>query len=285
MTRLLDGKTCAAYIEEKIRNELASMQCSRAPHLHVISVGNDAASAVYMRQKQKACERVGFKYSCLQLKDDATQEMVVDAIWNGNTNNDIDGVIVQLPLPPNIDIKEIQSEILRWKDVDGFRSDSLFKPCTPLGVMTLLKYYGYDVKGKNCVVLGRSNIVGKPLAKKLLDAGATVAVCHSKTPIEVKKELIRHADFIFSAVGKPNVVTADDMKPSTRKPVLVDIGINRNPITGKLCGDFEKDCYELCSAYTPVPGGIGPMTVSSLLVNTLNAFKKRKMKPQIEEVI
>lgn len=271
----IDGKALAAKLKENVRGEAASLP--RKPGLAVILVGEDPASRVYVTSKRKDCEECGFYSEEYALPAQTTQKQLLELVAELNCRADIDGILVQLPLPKGLDEREVLLAIDPGKDVDCFHPYNVgqltigapvFQPCTPGGVMEMLKEYRIDPAGKRCVVLGRSNIVGKPMALLLLHAHGTVVMCHSKTPD--LKELAASADILVSAVGKTGLVTADMVKEGA---VVIDVAMNRNE-AGKLCGDV---CYEEAAArasyITPVPGGVGPMTRAMLMKNTLKAAK------------
>jgi methylenetetrahydrofolate dehydrogenase (NADP+)/methenyltetrahydrofolate cyclohydrolase len=247
-----------------------------APHLAVIIVGDDPASQSYVKGKSKACDEVGITNTTIQLPSDVSQQDLIQTIDELNKNSKIDGILVQLPLPSHIDEASVMNYINPLKDVDGFHPvnvDGLYtgkkciKPCTPSGIIKLLKKAKVEIEGKNVVVLGRSNIVGLPVAKMLLDENATVTVCHSKT--KNLKEITSQADILIVAIGKPKFVTADMVKDGA---VVIDVGVNR--VDGKLVGDVDFDNVEhKTSVITPVPGGVGPMTITCLLENTIECFK------------
>ena len=247
-----------------------------APHLAVIIVGDDPASQSYVKGKSKACDEVGITNTTIQLPSDVSQQDLIQTIDELNRNSKIDGILVQLPLPNHIDEASVMNYINPLKDVDGFHPvnvDGLYtgkkciKPCTPTGIIKLLKKAKVEIEGKNVVVLGRSNIVGLPVAKMLLDENATVTVCHSKT--KNLKEITSQADILIVAIGKPKFVTADMVKDGA---VVIDVGVNR--VDGKLVGDVDFDNVEhKTSVITPVPGGVGPMTITCLLENTIECFK------------
>ncbi len=275
---LLDGKKLSSKIKENLKKETAEFveKNGVTPGLAVILVGDDPASHTYVSMKARACKEVGI-YSVLhEMPSTVTEEDVLSTIRMINENPKIHGLLVQLPLPGHIDSTKILEAVSPKKDVDGFHPFNLgklvagldtFAPCTPLGVMELLAEHGVDVKGKDCVVVGASNIVGKPMASLLLNAGATVDICHIFT--KDLKEHTKKADMIFVGVGKPNLITADMVKEGV---VVVDIGINR--VGDKLVGDADFDSIApKCSYITPVPGGVGPMTIAILLSNTLKAAK------------
>ena len=247
-----------------------------APHLAVIIVGDDPASQSYVKGKSKACDEVGITNTTIQLPSDVSQQDLIQTIDELNRNSKIDGILVQLPLPSHIDEASVMNYINPLKDVDGFHPvnvDGLYtgkkciKPCTPSGIIKLLKKAKVEIEGKNVVVLGRSNIVGLPVAKMLLDENATVTVCHSKT--KNLKEITSQADILIVAIGKPKFVTADMVKDGA---VVIDVGVNR--VDGKLVGDVDFDNVEhKTSVITPVPGGVGPMTITCLLENTIECFR------------
>lgn len=246
------------------------------PHLAVIIVGDDPASQSYVKGKSKACDEVGITNTTIQLPSDVSQQDLIQTIDELNRNSKIDGILVQLPLPNHIDEASVMNYINPLKDVDGFHPvnvDGLYtgkkciKPCTPTGIIKLLKKAKVEIEGKNVVVLGRSNIVGLPVAKMLLDENATVTVCHSRT--KNLKEITSQADILIVAIGKPKFVTADMVKDGA---VVIDVGVNR--VDGKLVGDVDFDNVEYkTSVITPVPGGVGPMTITCLLENTIECFK------------
>jgi len=280
MTTIIDGKTLGLKIRGKIAEEVAeiSKKAGRKPGLSVILVGEDPASQVYVNMKEKACIEAGFNSSVYRLSKDTTLDELLNLIEELNKNNGVDGILVQLPLPDQIDEKAVLYSIDPKKDVDGFHpfnvgllnigEDTLF-PCTPYGVMKIFEEYEIELTGKNAVVIGRSNIVGKPMASLLLKGNATVTICHSKT--KDIASICRNADIIVAAVGIPQFVTADFVKDGA---VVIDVGINR--VDGKLVGDVNySDVFDKCSYITPVPGGVGPMTIAMLMYNTLKSFKKR----------
>ncbi|MDT8339391.1 MAG: bifunctional methylenetetrahydrofolate dehydrogenase/methenyltetrahydrofolate cyclohydrolase FolD [Sulfurimonas sp.] len=275
--QLLDGKALSAKIEKTVADEVKVLKSKTGlvPGLAVILVGQDPASAAYVHMKKKACDRVGFYSVTHEMPQDISQDAIEKTITMMNDNPNIDGILIQLPLPPQIDTTKILELVEPSKDVDGFHPYNVgrlttgldgFVPCTPLGVMELLNEYNIDVKGKNCVVIGASNIVGKPMASLLLNANATVEICHIFTD-DLKKHTL-NADMIFVGVGVIDLIKEDMVKDGA---VIIDIGINRAE-SGKLVGDvdFEK-VSKKCSYITPVPGGVGPMTIAMLLSNTLKA--------------
>ena len=282
--QILDGKALAKKIEENVTNEVAKLktQTDRTPGLAVILVGQDPASQAYVSMKKKACDRVGFYSVSHEMPQDISQDAIENTIKMMNQNPNIDGILVQLPLPPQIDTTKILELVDPAKDVDGFHPYNVgrlvtkldgFVPCTPLGVMELLKEYNIDVKGKNCCVVGASNIVGKPMAALLLNADATVEICHIFTD-DLKKHTLQ-ADIILVGVGVINLIKEDMVKEDA---VIIDIGINRAD-NGKLVGDVDfENVSKKCSYITPVPGGVGPMTIAMLLSNTLKAAKLNAQK-------
>ena len=272
---LIDGKVLAAKLKHTVLEEARALP--RKPGLAVILVGDDPASRVYVTSKRRDCEECGFYSEEYALPAETTREQLLDLVGGLNGREDIDGILVQLPLPNGLDEREVLLAIDPAKDVDCFHpynvgqltiGTPVFQPCTPGGVMEMLKEYGIDPAGKRCVVLGRSNIVGKPMALLLLHANGTVVMCHSKTPD--MGALAASADILVSAVGKTGLVTADMVKEGA---VVIDVAMNRND-AGKLCGDV---CFEEAAAkaayITPVPGGVGPMTRAMLMKNTLAAAK------------
>ena len=278
---ILDGKKVSARIKAEAAKEVEALkEKGIKPCLAVVLVGNDPASKVYVRNKKCACEEVGIISSEYVLPEETTQEQLEELIDTLNESENTDGILVQLPLPKHLDEKAVINRISVNKDVDAFHpvnvgkimiGDYDFLPCTPAGVMELIKESGIDVAGKHCVVVGRSNIVGKPQAMLLLHQNGTVTVCHSKTA-NLKEECLR-ADIIVAAVGKENIITADMVKPGA---VVIDVGMNRNA-EGKLCGDVDfENVKEIAGAITPVPGGVGPMTIAMLMKNTVKAAQMRK---------
>ncbi|MEA1891181.1 MAG: bifunctional methylenetetrahydrofolate dehydrogenase/methenyltetrahydrofolate cyclohydrolase FolD [Campylobacterota bacterium] len=275
--QLLDGKALSKKIEIDVADEVTDFKTKTGsvPGLAVILVGQDPASAAYVNMKKKACDRVGFYSVTHEMPEDISQETIENTITMMNNNPSIDGILVQLPLPKQIDETRILELVTPGKDVDGFHPFNVgrlatgldgFVPCTPLGVMELFEEYNIDVKGKNCVVVGASNIVGKPMAALLLNADATVEICHIFTD-DLKKHTL-DADILLVGVGVINLIKEDMIKDDA---IVIDIGINRAD-DGKLVGDVDfKNVSEKCSYITPVPGGVGPMTIAMLLKNTLKA--------------
>ena len=272
--KILDGKELSAKVKARIACEAKTL--SQKPGLAVILVGDNQASRVYVTSKRKDCEECGFYSEEYALPAETAPEELLELIGVLNGRADIDGILVQLPLPPQFDEKAVLMAIDPGKDVDCFHpmnvgklltGDASFLPCTPAGVMALLEEGGVDPAGKHCVVLGRSNIVGKPQAMLLLQKDATVTICHSKTP-DLAEEC-RRADILVCAVGKTGLITPDMVKEGA---VIVDVAMNRDE-NGKLCGDCCRETYEKSSYFTPVPGGVGPMTRAMLMENTLRAAK------------
>lgn len=277
--KLIDGKEISAYIRENAaRKALALAKNGRAPCLAVIIVGSDPASQIYVKNKKKACEACNIRSLSYELPESASQEELLGLIGGLNASGEVDGILCQLPLPAHIDEKAVINAIDPAKDVDGFHpvntgrllsGEKGFVPCTPAGIIEMLKYTGVETAGKQCVVIGRSNIVGKPAALLMLRENATVTVCHSRTAD--LKEITARADIVIAAVGKAKFVTADMIKPGA---AVIDVGINRNE-NGKVCGDVDFDSVkEVAGAITPVPGGVGPMTIAMLMKNTVEAYEK-----------
>lgn len=264
MPLILDGKALAESIKGEARKIVTELNLS--PYLVIISVGDDSASKVYVRNKIRACEQIGIKYEHVVLPEETTEKELLSRIRVYNMNHFIHGIIVQLPLPKHINPDRVTDAIWRSKDVDGFGQKPLFRPCTPEGIIRLLDHYLIPIEGKNVVILGRSNIVGRPLARMMLDRNANVTVLHSKTGDGDRHDFLKKADIIVSAVGKPNVVVPNDICKAT----IVDVGINRDQ-NGKLCGDVHPLAYEFSHAYTPVPGGVGPMTVAMLMEHVVQS--------------
>lgn len=273
---LIDGKKVAAELKSDLKKELEPfIAAGKTCGLAVIIVGEDPASKVYVRNKINSCREVGIKSFSYELPEDVSEKEIIDIIDKLNDDKDIYGILVQLPLPKHLDERKILSKIDPKKDVDGFSpyqtgklllGEKCFPSCTPSGVMQLLKYYSVPLSGKNAVVIGRSNTVGKPMAIMLLKENATVTVTHSKT--QNIGEITSKADVLVVAMGKPRFVKADMVKDGA---VVIDVGINR--VDGKLCGDVDfENVKDKCSYITPVPGGVGPMTVAMLMKNTVDAF-------------
>lgn len=275
---IIDGKAVSAAVKDEVKNEVEQLKKSGSvPCLAVVLVGNDPASKVYVGNKKKACEYCGIKSLEYLLDENTTEEELLSLINVLNNDSAVNGILVQLPLPKHINEEHIINSIVPSKDVDAFHPVNVgkimignpdFLPCTPAGVMEMLKKYNIETCGKDCVIIGRSNIVGKPMAMLMLAANATVTVCHSKTANI--KEKCKNGDIIIAAVGKAGFVTADMVKDGA---VVIDVGINRNS-EGKLCGDVDFESVSQKASYiTPVPGGVGPMTIATLMKNTLAAFK------------
>lgn len=274
MYKLIDGKKLAQEIRAEVKQKVAeySRNSGREIGLAVVLVGEDPASKVYVRNKIKACEEVGIKSFAYYLDKDTAQARVEELIRSLSVDNKIDGILVQLPLPPHLDEKKILELIPDKKDVDGFSASNTGKlsknepclvACTPNGIMKMFESENISLVGKNAVVIGRSNIVGKPMAMLLTNANATVTLCHSKTAN--LKEVCARADVLVAAIGKPKFVTADMVKEGA---VVIDVGMDRDE-NGKLCGDVDfENVKEKCSYITPVPGGVGPMTIAMLMYNT-----------------
>ena len=274
---ILDGKAIAADLRQTIKTKVAERVAAgeRAPGLAVVLVGKDPASEVYVRNKRRSCEEVGFYSESHDLPIDTNQESLLALIDELNAKEEIDGILVQLPLPDHIDEEAIIERILPTKDVDGFHPYNvgrltlkmpILRPCTPKGVMTMLEKTGQKLEGLDAVIIGQSNIVGRPMAMELLAARCTITVCHSRTKNLEQK--VRNADVVVAAVGRANFVPGEWIKPGA---IVIDVGINRLD-TGKLAGDVHFDsCKEKASWITPVPGGVGPMTIATLLENTLYA--------------
>lgn len=264
MPTILDGKALAA----SIRGELHELVIQRNLHpcLAIVTVGDDPASAVYVRNKKKACDEIGIECRHIRYSESITQATLKSSIRILNNDPSVHGIIIQLPLPKHLNAEEIKEYVWRSKDVDGFGQNSLFHPCTPEGVIRLLDHYNIPIEGQHAVILGRSNIVGRPLAKMLLDRNATVTVCHSKTPEYVKNFLLHNAHIVIAATGVPNLIEL----PYAHFITYVDVGINRDK-DGKICGDIPQEVKDRSQAYTPVPGGIGPMTVAMLMEHVVQA--------------
>ena len=278
--KLINGKVIAVAVRAELKADCATFVAKHgyAPGLAVVIVGEDPASQIYVRNKARACEEVGFCSEVHRLPAETEQAALNALIDRLNADSRIHGILVQLPLPAHLDAEEVTLRIDPRKDVDAFHpfnvgrillGDPIFLPCTPAGVMELLRRSGIDPSGKRCVVIGRSNIVGKPMAMLLLAANGTVTVCHSRTV--GLADITREADILVSAVGRANFVTADMVKPGA---VVIDVGMNRDA-SGKLVGDVDfPSVSPLCSFITPVPGGVGPMTITMLLRNTLVAAER-----------
>lgn len=273
--KIIDGKAISAEVKEKVRTEVERDKLSIG--LAVVIVGDDPASRVYVNNKKKACELCGIKSYEYALPAETSEKELLELIDTLNEDKNVNGILVQLPLPKHLDEKKVIERISPLKDVDAFHESNVgkimignyaFLPCTPAGCMELIHSTGVEVSGKNCVVIGRSNIVGKPMSMLLLHENGTVTICHSKT--KNLAEVCSKADILVAAVGRPNFVTADMVKPGA---VVIDVGINRLD-TGKLCGDVKFDeVSEKAGWITPVPGGVGPMTIAMLMRNTVTAWR------------
>lgn len=280
MSTVIDGKALAARMRAEIKERVAAFKAERGREigLAVVLVGEDSASQVYVRNKIKACEEVGIQSYSYHLPADATQNQVCELVDELAASENVHGILVQLPLPRHIDEREVLRRIPTKKDVDGFCAENVgnlamnretIAACTPFGIMKMLEAYGIDPKGKSAVVLGRSNIVGKPMAMLLLNADATVTVCHSKT--KNLKEVCASADILVVAIGRAKFVTEDMVKEGA---VVIDVGMDRDE-NGRLCGDVDYDAVKEKASYiTPVPGGVGPMTITMLLYNTVQTASR-----------
>lgn len=281
MAQIIDGKAVSKQVRERVAEETAQLKKKGiTPGLAVIIVGDDPASQVYVRNKERACEEVGFYSEKFALPENTTQQELNDLVKELNERPEVSGILCQLPLPKHLDDKEVINLIDPLKDVDAFHpvnvgaimiGDYNFLPCTPAGVMELIHSTGVEITGKKAVVMGRSNIVGKPMAMLLLHENATVEITHSKT-VDLKS-ITSQADILVAAIGRAKFVTADMVKDGA---VVIDVGMNRDE-NGKLCGDVDfESVKDKCSFITPVPGGVGPMTISMLMQNTLTAAKIQK---------
>jgi len=281
MAQIIDGKGIAKKIRGEVAAEVAILREKKGvvPKLCVVLVGEDPASQVYVRNKEKACREAGIESETRRLPASVDEKELIDIVKSLNKDKNVDGVLVQLPLPKKIDAKKVLDEVVAEKDVDGLHplnmgrllkgEDPLFIPCTPQGIIELILSTGIEIKGKEAVVVGRSNIVGKPIALLLLQRHATVTLCHSRT--RDLGEVCRRADILVASVGSPRIVHGDMVKEGA---VVIDVGVNR--VEGKLVGDVDFDAAKEKAAFiTPVPGGVGPMTIAMLLKNTLLAAKRR----------
>ncbi|SHO46112.1 bifunctional methylenetetrahydrofolate dehydrogenase/methenyltetrahydrofolate cyclohydrolase FolD [Anaerocolumna xylanovorans] len=278
MDKIIDGKKISSDIKEELKEEVRQLtEKGISVTLAVVQVGNDSASTVYVGNKKKACEYIGIGSLSYELKEETTQEELLSLIKELNERKDVNGILVQLPLPKHIKEDVIIKAISPEKDVDGFHPENVgllstgqkgFVSCTPAGVIELLKRSGITISGKECVVIGRSNIVGKPMAALLIREDATVTICHSKT-VDLKK-VAKRADILVAAIGKPKFINSEFIKEGA---VVIDVGIHR--LEGKkLCGDVDyDDVFDLVSAITPVPGGVGPMTIAMLMKNCVESAK------------
>ena len=278
MVQLIDGKLISAQIKDELKAEVAQMKEKGInPCLAVIQVGNDPASSVYVNNKKKACAYIGIESLSYELEETVSQDALLELIFELNENEKVNGILVQLPLPKHIDENAVIEAITPSKDVDGFHPETVgnmcigtrgFLPCTPAGVIQLLKRSNIEIEGKECVIIGRSNIVGKPMAMLLLRENGTVTITHSRT--KELKEVTKRADILVVAIGKPKFVTKDFVKEGA---VVIDVGIHRNE-DNKLCGDVDfDDIVEKVSAITPVPGGVGPMTIAMLMNNCVETVR------------
>ena len=279
MTRIIDGKVISAAVKDRVKEGVAELNKKGVTvGLAVIIVGEDPASKVYVANKKKACEALGIISEEYALPENTTEEELLALIDELNNKKSINGILCQLPLPKHLNEKLIINSILPEKDVDAFHPHNVgrimigdydFVPCTPAGIMEMLAFEGIEAEGKTCVVIGRSNIVGKPMGMLLLHKNGTVTICHSRT--QNLREICKGADILVAAVGKPGFVTADMVKEGA---VVIDVGIHRTE--NGLCGDVDfESVKDKCSAITPVPGGVGPMTIAMLMQNTLTAAKKQ----------
>lgn len=279
---IIDGKQISASLKAKLAEQVATFpeKYGRVPHLVVVRVGEDPASVVYVRNKAKACEACGMKNTTIVKDENITEEELLNLIKELNADDTVDGVLVQLPLPKHISEAKVLETISKEKDVDGFHPLNVaglwqktphMEPCTPKGIMYLLKEMGIDPKRKRAVVIGRSNIVGLPIAKMLLDANATVTQCHTRT-VDMPS-VTRQAEILVVAAGKAKMLTGDMVSDGV---VVIDVGMDRDPVTGELCGDVDFDSVApKASAITPVPGGVGPMTIACLMQNTVECFLRK----------
>ena len=281
MAKIIDGKQISLDIKNELKEKVAKYKEQGIEiTLAVVKVGNDPASAVYVRNKEKACEYVGINSKTLALPEETTEEELLNVVKELNEDKNVNGILVQLPLPKHIDESKVLLTIDSTKDVDGFHpvnvgkmviGEDTFLPCTPAGIIEMIKRTDIDIEGKECVVIGRSNIVGKPMAMLMLKENATVTIAHSRT--KDLKEVTKRADIIVAAIGKAKFVTADYVKEGA---AVIDVGMDRDE-NGKLCGDVDfESVSKVASAITPVPGGVGPMTVTMLLVNCLRSVELSK---------
>lgn len=278
MAVILDGKETARRVRETLKDKVKELRQNNIfPKLAVIMVGEDPASKIYVRNKSKACEELGIEYEEFLLKENTTQKQLIDLIQELNRRQDITGILLQSPIPKHLDMNEAFRAIIPEKDVDGFNPINVGKlalgqetviSCTPFGVIKLLEEYNIPIEGKNAVIIGRSNIVGKPMLHCLLNKNATVTICHSRT--KNLSEITKTADILVAAIGKAKFITKDMVKPDA---VVIDVGINRNE-EGKVCGDVDfEEVQKIASYITPVPGGIGPMTIAMLMTNIVKTAK------------
>lgn len=279
MSDIFDGKQLSATIKADLKAKIDHLPIlQRKPKLCVVLVGQDEASKTYVASKARACALIGFESETLSFEETITEQALLKEIERLNKDKTVDGILVQLPLPAHLNPERITHAVVVDKDVDGFHPENVgylhikqegFVPCTPLGIMTLVKYYHIDLQGKHVVVIGRSNLVGRPIAQLMLNENATVTIAHSKT--QHIEDLIKQADVVVAAVGIPHFVKAEWVKD---KAILIDVGIHR--INGKITGDIDPVAFDKASYYTPVPGGVGPMTIACLLENTYKAFVRHE---------
>lgn len=285
MSEIINGKEVAKSLRESLAAQVVELneKYGRTPNLVVILVGEDPGSVSYVTGKAKAATEIGIRNTTLRYADTISEAELLEVIEKLNADEDIDGILVQLPLPKHIDEQKVIDAIAVEKDVDAFHPSNVAslwlkkpctQPCTPKGIIKLLKQTGMEIEGKEAVVVGRSNIVGLPVAKLLLDNNATVTIAHSRT--RDLGEITRRADILVVAIGRERLVTADMIKPGA---VVIDVGVNRDSRNGKLCGDVDfEEAQHVASAITPVPGGVGPMTITCLMENTVEAFLNRMNK-------
>jgi len=278
MTQLIDGKLISKQIKDELKEEVAALKKQGIiPCLAVIQVGNDPASSVYVSNKKKACAYIGMESLSYEMEENISQNELLNLIYELNQNDKVNGILVQLPLPKHIDENAVIQAISPQKDVDGFHPETVgnmcigtkgFLPCTPAGIIQLLKRSHIEIEGKECVIVGRSNIVGKPMAMLLLRENGTVTITHSRT--KDLKEVTKRADILIAALGKPKFITKEYVKDGA---VIIDVGIHRNE-NNKLCGDVDfDDVIDKASAITPVPGGVGPMTIAMLMNNCVETVR------------
>ena len=282
MAKIIDGRLISSEIKESIKQEVEELKTKGIhPALAVILVGEDPASMVYVNNKEKTCNSLGIESKVYKLAESTTTEELLNLIEKLNKDDNIHGILLQHPVPVQIDEKLAFNRILPEKDVDGFNNINIgklsnnendaFVPCTPLGVLEMLKHENIEIEGKHCVIVGRSSIVGKPMARLMLNENATVTVCHSKT--KNLSEITKQADILICALGKPKFITADMVKEGA---TVIDVGINR--VDGKLVGDVDfEEVSKVAGAITPVPGGVGPMTIAMLMKNTVKALKQSSL--------
>ena len=282
---IISGKELSKSLKEELKEKVAALntEYGRTPNLVVVLVGDDPGRVSYVTGKAKAADEVGIRNTTLRREATISEEELLALVDELNNDDDVDGILIQLPLPKHIDENKVIAAISPEKDVDAFHPMNVAKlwlkqpcvlPCTPKGIIKLLHFAGVDIAGKEAVVVGRSNIVGQPVAKLLLDQNATVTVAHSRT--KNLAEVTRRADILVVAIGKERLVTADMIKPGA---VVIDVGVNRDSRTGKLCGDVDfEEAQHVASAITPVPGGVGPMTIACLMENTVETFVNRMNK-------